>query len=139
LPAYANAVEQAFGSEVDYGQVIKKFGNDENATRMEARYSPPRCTGIEYRSMSGTPDEDHICTSHNERNNLTMRMQIRRFTRLTNAFSKKMENHAHAVNLHMMHYNFARVHSSIRCTPAMEAGVADHVWSIDEIVALLNR
>lgn len=105
--------------------------------RIEARYSPSRCKEVTRNVICGAPDEDHISTSHNERHNLTMRMQIRRFTRLTNAFSKKMENHRHAVNLHMMHYNFCRLHQTIRCTPAMEAGVTDHIWSFEEMIDLL--
>ena len=135
---YLPAVENAFGDDVDYGRVIKVFGQALDQTRMEARYSPARCKEVKLLAVTGEPDSDHICTSHNERNNLTMRMQMRRFTRLTNAFSKKMENHAHAVNLHMMHYNFARIHQTIRCTPAMESGIADRVWTIEEIVGLLG-
>ncbi len=135
---YPSAVESAFGSDVDYGQVIKVFGATGEGSRMEARYSPARCTEIRYNSIVGEPDSDQISTSNNERNNLTMRMQIRRFTRLTNAFSKKMENHAHAVNLHMMNYNFCRIHQTLRCTPAMAAGVANRVWEISDVVALLD-
>jgi len=139
LAVYQPAIESAFGSEVDYGQVIKVFGTPFEGSRMEARYSPAKCTDVRYESLLGHPDPAAICTSHNERSNLTLRMQIRRFTRLTNAFSKKMENHAYAVNLHMMNYNFCRVHQTIRCTPAMEAGVADHVWELSEVVSLLDQ
>lgn len=138
LTSYLPAVENAFGADVDYGQVIKVFGSEFEGSRMEARYSPPKCTEVRYVSALGNPDGEHICTSHNERNNLTMRMGMRRFTRLTNGFSKKWRNHEAAVNLHMMHYNFARIHQTIRCTPAMEAGVSDHVWSVDDIVGLLG-
>ncbi len=138
LTTYLTAVENAFGDDVDFGRVIKIFGQPLDQSRMEARYSPMRCKEVIMQTVRGEPDRNRICTSHNERNNLTMRMQMRRFTRLTNAFSKKMENHAHAVNLHMMHYNFARVHQTIRCTPAIEAGVANHVWTIEEIVGLLD-
>jgi hypothetical protein len=107
-------------------------------TGAESRYSPSECCGTRTQKITGNPDERKISTSFVERQNLTMRMGMRRFTRLTNAFSKKLENLEHAVALHFMHYNFARVHQSLRVTPAMEAGVADHVWSIEEIVNLLN-
>jgi hypothetical protein len=104
----------------------------------EARYSPAQCMGARKAVISGKPDRMHISTSHTERQNLTMRMQMRRFTRLTNAFSKKIENHEAAIALHYMHYNFARVHQSLRVTPAMEAGITDHMWSIEEIIGLLD-
>lgn len=135
---YLDAVETAFGADVDHGRVIKIFGTPFEGSRMEARYSPAKCTEVRKEVGRGEPDPAHICTSHNERHNLTMRMQMRRFTRLTNGFSKKFENHAHAVNLHAIHYNFCRIHQSIRCTPAMEAGITDHVWSIEEIIDLLD-
>ena len=104
----------------------------------EARYSPAQCLGARKAAITGSPDRAHISTSHTERQNLTMRMQMRRFTRLTNAFSKKIENHEAAVALHYMHYNFARVHQTLRVTPAMEAGISNHVWTIREIVDLLD-
>jgi IS1 family transposase len=132
--AYLSAVEDAFGSRVDYAMLVKVYGEGE---RTEARYSPAQCLGAQIVVVSGSPDMDHVSTSYVERQNLTMRMSMRRFTRLTNAFSKKVENHAHAVALHFMHYNFLRVHQTLRVTPAMEAGIADHVWTVEELVALI--
>jgi IS1 family transposase len=133
LKVYLDAVEGAFGSEVDYAQLVKLY----ESSQEETRYSPAECVSCERKAVMGKPDPKHISTSYVERQNLSMRMGIRRFTRLTNAFSKKVENHAYSVALYFMHYNFAKVHGSLRVTPAMEAGVSDHVWSIDEIVALL--
>ena len=133
---YLSAVEDAFGSEIDYAMLVKIYGNA--AEGGEVRYSPAQCMGARKTVISGKPDAAHISTSHTERQNLTMRMQMRRFTRLTNAFSKKLENHEAAIALHYMHYNFARVHQTLRCTPAMEAGISDHIWSLDEIVSLLK-
>ena len=104
----------------------------------ETRYSPATCIGCETKIIAGTPDPKHVSASYVEGQNLTMRMSMRRFTRLTNGFSKKLENHAATVALYFMHYNFARVHQTLRVTPAMEAGVSDHVWSIEEIVGLLE-
>jgi len=132
---YLMAVEDAFGSEIDYAQLVKIYGAERAG---EARYSPAQCMGARKAVISGKPERAHISTSHTERQNLTMRMQMRRFTRLTNAFSKKIENHEAAIALHYMHYNFARVHQTLRVTPAMEAGVSNHVWSLEEIVGLLN-
>jgi len=106
---------------------------------VETRYSPAECIGCHKQTVMGDPDRDHVSTSCSERQNLTMRMHIRRFTRLTNAFSKKVQNHAYAVALYYMHYNFCRVHKSLRVTPAMEAGVADHVWTVEEIVNLAQH
>ena len=103
---------------------------------MAGKYSPGVCCGSQKKVIRGNPDRDHISTSYVERQNLTMRMGMRRFTRLTNGFSKKVENHAHAVALHFMHYNFGRIHKTLRVTPAMEAGVSDHVWSLEEIASL---
>jgi len=103
----------------------------------EIRYSPAQCMGARKTVISGTPDYWHVSTSQTERQNLTMRMSIRRFTRLTNAFSEKLENHEAAIALHYMNYNFARIHQTLRVTPAMEAGITDHVWSLEEIVNLL--
>ena len=140
--AYVGAVERVFGSNVDYAQLIKQYGveQSEDASPTARRYSPNKVTGQEVRIINGDPDPDHISTSIVERNNLSMRMSMRRFTRLTNAFSKKVENHAAMVSLHFMHYNFARAHGSLgkQTTPAMAAGVADHVWTVQEIAALLN-
>jgi hypothetical protein len=132
--AYLSAVESAFGSEIDYAMLIKIYGAERAG---ETRYSPAQCMGARKAVIAGTPDKAHISTSHTERQNLTMRMQMRRFTRLTNAFSKKIENHEAAIALHYMHYNFARIHQTLRVTPAMEAGISDHVWSLEEIVSLL--
>ena len=123
------------GSEVDYAQLVKIFGNDPEAQK---RYSPAQCRGIKKVEIIGEPDPLHVSTSYIERQNLTMRMSMRRFTRLTNAFSKKLENHEAAIALHYMHYNFARIHQSLRVTPAMAAGVSEHVWSLEEIVGLLK-
>lgn len=135
---YLPAVENAFGAKIDYGIAIKVYGRPLDDNRIEARYSPSRCKEVKRTVVKGAPDFDHISTSHNERHNLTMRMQMRRFTRLTNAFSKKFENHVCAVNLHMMHYNFCRVHQTLRVTPAMEAGITTHVWTLAEVVGLLD-
>jgi len=133
--AYLDAVADAFGCYIDYAMLIKLFGEGPN---VEKRYSPASCTGIKKVRVSGHPDPEHVSTSYVERQNLTMRMSMRRFTRLTNAFSKKLENHTAAIALHFMHYNFARVHQTLRVTPAMEAGLTDHVWGLEEIVGLLG-
>jgi IS1 family transposase len=132
--AYLNAVEDAFGADVDYLMLQKLYG----ANPEETRYSPAKIIGVLSEVITGDPDPRHISTSYVERQNLTMRMSMRRFTRLTNGFSKKLENHAAAVALHYMHYNFARIHKTLCVTPAMQAGLSDHVWSIAEIVALLD-
>ena len=132
--AYLTAVEDAFGADIDYatGEDLRRGAGG------EVRYSPAQCMGARKAAITGSPDKAHISTSHTERQNLTMRMQMRRFTRLTNAFSKKIENHEAAIALHYMHYNFARVHQTLRVTPAMEAGIANHVWTLEEIVGLLG-
>jgi len=130
---YFDAVEDAFGSEIDYAMLVKIYGSEP-----EKRYSPAKCLGANPVRVSGNPDPDHISTSHVERKNLTMRRRMRRFTRLTNAFSKKIDNLRHAVSLHFMYYNFCRVHKTLRLTPAMEAGIADHVWSVEDIVGLIE-
>jgi IS1 family transposase len=132
---YLDAVEQAFGSEIDYAMLVKLYGSDR--TESEARYSPAECIGAMSTPIIGKPDSRHISTSFVKRQNLTMRMQMRRFTRLTNGFSKKLENHQHAVALYFMYYNFCRIHQTLCVTPAMEAKVSDHVWGIEEIVALV--
>lgn len=134
---YLGAVEDAFGTEIDYAQLIKIYGPSFHNTP-SARYSPAQCMGARKGKIIGKPDFAHVSTSICERNNLSMRMGMRRMTRLTNAFSKKVENLEHAVALHFMNYNFCRIHGSLRVTPAMEAGVADHVWSLDEVIALLD-
>jgi IS1 family transposase len=132
---YVDAVDSAFGSEIDYAMLVKLYGNDRET---EARYSPAECIGCKMAAISGNPNPRYISTSFVERQNLTMRMQIRRFTRLTNAFSKKLANHGHAIALHFMYYNFCRVHQTLRVTPAMEAGIADHVWTLEEVAGLLD-
>jgi IS1 family transposase len=134
--SYLDAVADAFGCYIDYAMLIKQYGK---APEGEVRYSPAACTGIKKVRVSGQPDPEHVSTSYVERQNLTMRMSMRRFTRLTNAFSKKLENHAAAIAPHFMHYNFARVHQTLRVTPAMEAGISDHPWSLEEIVSLLDQ
>lgn len=133
--AYLSAVEDALGSNVDYAMLVKLYGNDRES---ETRYSPAECIGCREVVVSGNPDPKHISTSFIERQNLTMRMGMRRFTRLTNAFSKKLDNHIASIAIHYMHYNFCRVHQTLRVTPAMEAGVADHVWTISELVGILD-
>jgi IS1 family transposase len=132
--SYLEAVEGAFGMDVDYAQLQKIYGAP---TENETRYSPARCIGCDMKVVSGNPDPKHVSTSYVERQNLSMRMSIRRFTRLTNAFSKKVENHAAAVAIWFMYYNFCRVHQTLRVTPAMEAGIADRVWSVEELCGLL--
>jgi IS1 family transposase len=133
LRVYIDAVEGAFGCEIDYAMLVKTYESSQD----ETRYSPAVCTSCERKPIMGNPDPKHISTSYIERQNLSMRMSMRRFTRLTNGFSKKVENHAYAVALYTMHYNFARIHQTLRCTPAMEAGVSDHVWSLEEVAALI--
>jgi len=135
LNAYLLAVEKAFHGQVDYAQLVKLYGSDVEA---EKRYSPAQCVGCERKVIDGDPDPKHISTSYIERQNLTMRMQIRRFTRLTNAFSKKIENHVAALAIFYMHYNFVRIHQTLRVTPAMAAGVTGRLWSIEDLVSLLN-
>jgi IS1 family transposase len=130
---YLNAVEDAFGSEIDYAMLVKIYGAD---TASDSRYSPPDCIDCKPIAITGRPDPKHISTSFVERQNLTMRMGMRRFTRLTNQFSKKVQNHAAMVAIHFMYYNFARIHKTLRVTPAMAAGLADHVWSLEEIELL---
>ena len=132
---YAEAVLGAFGVDVDYAMLIKLYGKAPD--RPETRYSPAACIGTRTGILSGSPDPKHISTSYVERQNLSMRMGMRRFTRLTNGFSKKFENHAHQVALYFMHYNYCRVHSSLRVTPAMEAGLTDHIWTLAELCNIL--
>jgi IS1 family transposase len=133
---YFVAVEDAFGADIDYAMLNKIYGKVKDTP--ETRYSPAVCMGARKTIIKGNPDYAHISTSFVERQNLTMRMSMRRFTRLTNGFSKKLENHEHAVAIHYMYYNFGRIHQSLRVTPAMEAGISDHVWSIEEIISLLD-
>jgi IS1 family transposase len=134
--AYLEAVEGAFGGDADFATLQKIYGAPlENHTR----YSPATCIGCDMKVVSGNPDPKHVSTSYVERQNLTMRMGMRRFTRLTNGFSKKIENHIAAVAIHFIHYNFARIHKTLRITPAMAAGISDHVWSLEEIVLLASN
>jgi hypothetical protein len=137
---YLEAVEGAFGSEIDYAMLVKMYeGDSGKGAPAETRYSPARCTGARTQRIAGNPDQRHISTSIAERQNLTMRMSMRRFTRLTNGFSKSVDHHKAAIALHYMFYNFGRIHQSLRVTPGMEAGVSNHVWSLEEIVGLLDR
>jgi IS1 family transposase/lambda repressor-like predicted transcriptional regulator len=135
LHAYLVAVASAFGNDIDYARLIKVYGSDPNAER---RYAPPVCLSSKEEIISGTPDPGYISTSYIERQNLTMRMSMRRFTRLTNGHSKKIQNHCHALALHYVHYNFARKQAALKGTPAMAAGLADRVWSIEDIIRLLD-
>lgn len=134
--AYLQAVEDAFGADVDYAQLVKLYGAAPESAK--GRYSPADCIGARKEPVEGNPDPKHISTSYAERQNLTMRMHMRRFTRLTNGFSKKVENHVYAVALHMMYYNFVRIHSKLRMSPAMAAGVSDRLWEIGDIVKLVE-
>ena len=132
--SYLIGVEAAFGGEVDYSQLVKLYGKPHD----EHRYSPPQCIGIAMNPIVGDPDPGHVSTSYVERQNLTMRMHMRRFTRLTNGYSKKVENHAHAVALHFAYYNFVKIHQTLKITPAMAAGVTDRLWEIEDLLVLLN-
>ena len=136
--AYLGAIEGAFGGDVDYAQLVKLYGKLPGVDAA-TRYSPPQCTGIRKMVIEGDPDPDNISTSYVERQNLNMRMSMRRFTRLTNAFSKKLDNHMHAVALHFMYYNFCRIHHTLKVTPAMEAGVVDRLWEIEDIIRLVDE
>ncbi len=138
--AYLEAVEGAFGADVDYAMLIKLYGGPTGGEGQERKYSPAECTGFIKRDIEGGPDPAHISTSYVERNNLTMRMSMRRFTRLTNAFSRKIENHARSVALHFMHYNFCRQHKSLKgISPAMAAGVTEQLFDLDDIVKLIDE
>jgi IS1 family transposase len=131
---YLSAVEGAFGCDVDYAMLVKTF----ESSQEETRYSPAVCTSCERKRIMGNPDLAHVSTSYVERQNLSMRMGMRRFTRLTNGFSKKVENHAYAVAIHYMHYNFVRIHKTLRVTPAMEAGLTNHLWTIEEMLGAVS-
>jgi IS1 family transposase len=133
--AYLEAIEGSFGADVDYAMLVKIYGRDPTG---EKRYSPAECIGAVKHRVEGNPDPKHVSTSYAERQNLTLRMSSRRFTRLTNAFSKKLENHALSVALHYMHYNFCRIHKTLRVTPAMAAGVTDRLMSVGDIVTILE-
>ncbi len=134
--AYLDAVEGAFGADVDYAQLVKIYGDAPEAAK--GRYSPADCTGIRKTRVEGKPNPDHVSTSYVERQNLTMRMSMRRFTRLTNAFSKKAENHAHMVAFYTTWHNFVRIHKTLRVAPAMAAGISDRLWSMEDVVALMD-
>ena len=134
--AYLEAVEGAFGGDVDYAQLVKLYGATSESAK--GRYSPAECIGAHKQPIEGNPDPKHISTSYAERSNLSVRMHTRRFTRLTNAFSKKIENHAHSVALFAMYYNFVRIHKTLRTTPAMAAGVTKRLWEIGDIVDVLE-
>ncbi len=136
LKCYLQAVEDVFVGDVDYAQLIKVYGKELGVPA--GRYSPPVVTGCETHVIAGQPDQKHVSTSFVARQNLTMRMSMRWFTRLTNGFSKKVENHAHAIAIHCMHYNFCRIHKTLRVTPAMQAGLSSHVWEIEELAALVE-
>lgn len=133
---YLQAVEKAFGADIDYAMLVKIYG--EGNPSPERKYSPSEFVKAEKKKITGSPNMDYVSTSYVERQNLTMRMSMRRFTRLTNGFSKKVENHEYAIALHFMYYNFGRIHKSLRVTPAMQAGISDHVWSLEEIAALVK-
>jgi IS1 family transposase len=135
LKMYLTAVENAFGADVDYSQLHKIYASSQE----ETRYSPAVCIGCEKKRVMGNPDPEHVSTSYVERQNLSMRMSMRRFTRLTNGFSKKLENHLATVAIYFMYYNFVRIHQTLRCTPAQEAGVTSKLWSMADIVALLPK
>jgi IS1 family transposase len=135
--AYLPAVAQVFGIDVDFAQLVKLYGV-EAPTTPERRYGPAACLGAVKTPIEGRPDPDHISTSYVERQNLNMRMGMRRFTRLTNAFSKKIDNHCHSLALYFLYYNFVRIHKSLKVTPAMAAGVSDRLWSVEDIVALID-
>ncbi|MBI1808162.1 MAG: DDE-type integrase/transposase/recombinase [Ignavibacteria bacterium] len=133
LKAYLEAVEGAFGADVDYAQLVKMYGE---APGGEKRYSPPKCNGTQKQGVMGMPNPKHISTSYVERQNLTMRMNMRRFTRLTNAFSKKIDNHENAIALHFMYYNFVRIHKTLRVTPAQAAGITTKLWEVEDLAKL---
>jgi IS1 family transposase len=135
LKAYLEAVEGAFGDDIDFAQLVKLYGP---SIEGEHRYSPAECTGAQKEKVTGNPKRKYISTSFVERQNLTMRMNMRRFTRLTNGFSKKVQNHALAVALHFMYYNFVRIHKTLRVTPAMQAGITKKLWSVEDIARLLE-
>src|SRR5205085_12418051 len=138
--AYLQAVEEAFGADIDYSMLIKLYGEPPSSPEAAARrYSPSECVGTRTESITGNPDPKHISTSYVERANLTMRMAMRRFTRLTNAFSKKLENHAHMVALYTVWYNWMKIHKTLRVTPAMQAGLADRVFDMADLVALIEQ
>jgi IS1 family transposase len=135
---YLRAVQESFGTEIDYAMLVKLYGTPPAEAEAARRYSPAECIGTRRTRITGSPDRKHVSTSYVERHNLTMRMAMRRFSRLTNAFSKKIENHYHAVALHVMFYNFVRIHKTLKVTPAMEAGISDRLWSMEDLVGLID-
>lgn len=137
--AYLKAVEGVFGIDVDFAQLVKLYGSAPVGKGAEVRYSPAQCVGARKEPFRGKPDPKHISTSYVERQNLSMRMGMRRFTRLTNAFSKKVENHIHAISIYFMHYNFVRIHQTLRVTPAMAAGISDKLWSLEDVVRIVEE
>jgi IS1 family transposase len=139
--AYLQAVEDAFGADIDYAMLVKLYGTGPATTEDAAgrRYSPAECIGTRTDNIAGNPDPKHVSTSYVERANLTMRMAMRRFTRLTNAFSRKLDNHAHMGALYALWYNFVRIHKTLRTSPAMAAGIETRLWSMDDVVALIDR
>src|ERR1700676_3703041 len=137
--AYLSAVEEAFGADIDYGMLVKLYGPEISGQGHERKYSPSECGGARKDTITGNPDPRHVSTSYTERANLTMRMSMRRFTRLTNAFSKKLTNHAHMVALYALWYNFVRIHKTLRTSPAMAAGIESRLWSMEDVVALIDE
>jgi IS1 family transposase len=137
--AYLQAVEEAFGADVDYGMLVKLYGQETGGQGHERKYSPSECVGARKDTITGKPDPKHVSTSYVERANLTMRMSMRRFTRLTNAFSKKLTNHAHMVALYALWYNFVRMHKTLRMSPAMAAGIETRLWSMEDVVAMIDE
>jgi IS1 family transposase len=137
--AYLQAVEETFGADIDYGMLVKLYGPETSGQGHERKYSPSECVGARKDKITGNPDPRHVSTSYTERANLTMRMSMRRFTRLTNAFSKKLQNHEYMVALYALWYNFVRIHKTLRVTPAMAAGIADRLWSMEDVVTLIDE
>jgi IS1 family transposase len=135
---YVEAIEQSFGRDIDYAMLVKLFGKGFRTKEESRRYSPAECVGIEKRRISGNPDFSRVSTSFVERQNFSMRMHMRRFTRLTNGYSKKIANHLHAVSLYFMYYNFVKIHKTLKCTPAMEAGITNKLWDVSDILALVT-